>query len=274
MGAWEPLHSGPDQPSCARIHNALLGGWNYTAADEATAAEIEEILPEIRQMAVNSRLFTARAVAWAAAEGVQQFVDLGAGLAPGPSVHGVARSVRTDARMAYVDCDSEVTDCLADTMPDGDGIAVVNADLRHPAAVMSDPGLLKVIDPGQPCCVILSLILHFMPERRAREVVAGYARLIAPGSYVVISCGRCEDETLWKQLSEVYTAADLYNHSPAEVEGFLAGLGLVPPGLIAAQNWRGGWHDVPVTPPGVAYVLAGVAKKKLRPGLSQSSTSR
>ena len=35
------------------------------------------------------------------------------------------------------------------------------------------------------------------------------------------------------------------NHSPDEVAGFLAGLELVPPGLVAAQNWRGGWHDVP-----------------------------
>ena len=102
----------------------------------------------------------------------------------------------------------------------------------------------------------------------------GYADLIAPGSYVVISSARCDDEELRKQFSEAFTASDSYNHSPDEVKGFLAGLELVPPGLVAAPNWRGGWHDVPVTPPGAAYVLAGVAKKKLRPGLSQSSTPR
>lgn len=263
MGAWEPLHSGPDQPSCARIHNALLGGWNYTAADEAKAAELTEICPPLRQMAADSRLFTTRVTGYAVGEGINQVIDLGAGLAPGPAVHDTAWSVRPGAVVAYVDHDPEVTDFLHDVMPggDGEGIAVVHADLRHPAAVMSDPGLLKVIDPGQPCCVILSLVLHFMPERRAREVIAGYARLIAPDSYMVISCGRCEDEALWKQLSEAYTAADLYNHSPADLAEFLGGLELVPPGLVAAQSWRGGWHDVPATPPGPVYVLAGVAKK-------------
>jgi S-adenosyl methyltransferase len=66
---------------------------------------------------------------------------------------------------------------------------------------------------------------------------------------------------MWKQLSEAYTAADAYNHSPDEVAGFLAGLELVPPGLVAAQSRRGGWHDVPAAAPGPAYALAGVASK-------------
>ena len=127
-----------------------------------------------------------------------------------------------------------------------------------------------MIDPAEPVCVVLGLALSLMP---ARQAVAGYADLIAPGSYVVISCARSDDEELRKQFSEACTAADSYNHSPDEVKGFLVGLELVPPGLVAAPNWPGGWHDVPVTPPGPAYVLAGVAKK-LRPGLSQSSTSR
>jgi hypothetical protein len=60
--------------------------------------------------------------------------------------------------------------------------------------------------------------------------MAGYADLVAPGSYVVITCRRCDDMALWKQLRATYTAADIYNHTPAEVTGFLAGLELVPPG--------------------------------------------
>jgi hypothetical protein len=47
------------------------------------------------------------------------------------------------------------------------------------------------------------------------------------------------------------------------VKGFLADLEVVPPELVAAQNWRGGWHDVPAAAPGPVYVLAGVAQKKL-----------
>jgi hypothetical protein len=140
----------------------------------------------------------------------------------------------------------------------------VNADLTDPAAVLARPDVRAVIDPAEPACIVLGLALSLMPARRAREVVAGYADLLAPGSCVVISCGRCEDEALWKQLREAYTATHLYNHEVGEVEGFLTGLELVPPGIAAAPSWRGGWHDVPAAVPGPVYVLAGVARKAAR----------
>jgi len=143
----------------------------------------------------------------------------------------------------------------------GEDTAASGADPADPAAVLTDPEVLAVIDLAEPVCLIFGPVLDLMPARQAREVVAGYADLAAPGSYVVISCGRCDDEDMWKQLSEAYTAADAYNHSPDEAAGFLAGLEVVPPGLVPAQNWRGGWHDVPATTPGPVYVLAGVARK-------------
>jgi hypothetical protein len=128
---------------------------------------------------------------------------------------------------------------------DDDGVAPVDQDLADPAAVLADPAFGEVVDPAEPVCVIFGLVLGLMPARQAREVVAGYADLLAPGSLLVVSCARVDDEALWKRLTEAYTAADIDNHSPGDVEGFLAGLELVPPGLVAAQNWRGGWHDVP-----------------------------
>ena len=263
MDAWEPPYYRPDQPSPARTHNALLGGWNHTEADKALAAELTGISPAFPQLALDSRLFTARAVGWAADQGIRQVIDLGAGLPPGEAVHEMARAILPDARVVYLDHDAEVCGFLDCLLPDEDreGIAVVNGDLRNPEAVMSDPGLQEVIDLAEPVVILATWILPFMPAAQAREVVAGYARLIAPGSYVVISCGRCDDEALWKQFAAAYTAADLYNHSPAEITGFLDGLELVPPGLAVAQGWRGGWRDARVTPPGPAYVLAGAALK-------------
>jgi hypothetical protein len=191
-----------------------------------------------------------------------------------PSVGDAARAVIAGARIACIDYDSIVIAIARALLADDEGTAAAAADLTGPAAVLAYADVRAVIDPAEPVCVVLGLALSLMPARQAREAVAGYADLIAPGSYVVISSVRCDDEELRKQFSEAFTAADSCNHSPDEVKWFLAGLELVPPGLVAAPNWRGGWHDVPVTPPGAAYVLAGVAKKKLRPGLSQSSTPR
>ena len=79
-------------------------------------------------------------------------------------------------------------------------------------------------------------------------MVAAYAELVPPGSLFAVSCGRVDDPALRDQLSEAHTAAPVFNHSRKE---------LVDPGLVPVQSW----HDARVTPPGPAYVLAGVALK-------------
>jgi hypothetical protein len=68
----------------------------------------------------------------------------------------------------------------------GDGVKAVDADLTNPAAVLADPELLAVIDPGRPVCVLLALVLHFMDADAARAVVAGYAQQLAPGSLIAV----------------------------------------------------------------------------------------
>jgi hypothetical protein len=161
----------------------------------------------------------------------------------------------------YVDSDPFVTAHVRTLLVTDDSTAAIGADLADPASVLADPAFRALIDMSEPVCLTFGMVLSLMPARRAREVVAAYADLAAPGSCVVISCGRCDDEETWKQLREAYTAAGLHNHTPAELAGFLAGLELVPPGLTAAQNWRGGWQDAPTTTPGPAYVLAGIARK-------------
>jgi hypothetical protein len=80
-------------------------------------------------------------------------------------------------------------------------------------------------------------------------------------SCVVISCGRCDDEALWAQLNKAYTAAQVHNHTPAEIKSFLDGLEPAPLGVVPAQSWRAGLHEALTAPPGPVYVLAGVARK-------------
>ncbi len=249
-----------DYPNAARVYEYLLGGYDYFPPDRQEAERLLGIYPDLRGIAAGNRAFIGRAVTWAADQGVSQFLDLGCGLPVTPSVHQAARE-SGQASVVYVDYDPMVkSHCRAeyDAEP---GLAVIKADLTDPPALLKDPALTAVIDPAEPVCVILGLVLSLMPARQAREVVTGYANLIAPGSLVVISCGRCDDDAMWKQLREAYTAADSYNHTRRQVTGFLSGLEPVPPGIVAAQNWRGGWHDVPSAPPGPAYVLAGVARK-------------
>lgn len=260
-----------NKPSVARVYDRLLGGFEALEQDRRLVAGLLRICPSLGITALENRYFLARAVTWAAGQGVTQFVDLGAG-APVQKpktgvledIHLTAQAASPSARIAYVDHDPMVVSHSRAFRAPVRGVAVVQADVTYPDAVLADPDLRWVIDPAQPACFIFGLVLGLVPATLARDVVAGYVKLAAPGSIVVMSCFRCDDEALWRELSEAYTAADAWNHAPRTIIGFLDGLELVPPGLVPAQSWRGGWHDVPSAPPGPAYVLAGIARKAAR----------
>jgi O-methyltransferase involved in polyketide biosynthesis len=165
------------------------------------------------------------------------------------------------ARVAYVDIDPVVLSHARALLATSDGVTAVAADLSDPRAVLANPELRAVIDPARPVCVILGAVLHFMDADAARTVTAGYARLIAPGSCLVISVACYYDEGLGKQLAEEYTAATWHNHTPSDVESFFAGLDLVGPGVTEAQTWRA-WMPQPVMRHRDGHVLVGVAQRR------------
>jgi hypothetical protein len=67
-------------------------------------------------------------------------------------------------------------------------------------------------------------------------------------------------------LGAAFTPAPAWNHAREEIAGFLAGLELVEPGLVAARGWRGGMPDASLSPRGAAYVLGTVARKRVGSG--------
>lgn len=244
-------------PNMARIYNYWLGGKDHFAADRAEADRLVGLYPPLPALARENRAFLIKAAGWAARQGIGQFIDLGAGLPASPSVHHAVRAVLPAARVAYVDTDPVVVAHATALLATGDGVTAVNADLRDPAAVLGHRDLRAVINPGRPVCVILGAVLHFLDPDAACAVTAGYISLMAPGSCLVLSCARFDDEALAKQLAEEYTAATWHNHSAADITEFFHGLELIGPGVTEARIWP--------NPPSEAYgrtghVLAGVGR--------------
>jgi hypothetical protein len=257
-----PRH-GPESASSARVHNYLAGGGNWGEADEAAARELLGICPQARRIARVNRLFASRAAGYAASVGVTQVIDLGSGvpLTPREAAHEAARSVRPGIRAAYVDLDRLVLGEL-DAIFGGDpDVALVGRDLRDPEAVLSDPGLCKVIDAGRPVLVLAALVLHFQPAREAAGIIGGYVSRVAAGSLVAVSVPRLGDPAVLEAIRAAYAPERPHDFTPAEVGGLFGGLDMVPPGIRPAAGLQPGWKDARRVPPGGAYLVAGIGRK-------------
>lgn len=257
----------PSVPNIARVYDYLLGGKDNWDADREMGDRVEELYPPVRDVLRIGRAWIGRVVTWAMRQGVTQIIDLGAGLPTSPAVHSTAQVVVPGARVAYVDHDPLVISHVRARYKQEvrcRRVAAVAADLAGPEAVTGHPDLLAVIDPARPVLVLCGLVLHFYDGERAREICAGYARLIAPGSLVAVSVIRNDDAALLESMRDVLAAVtELHNHTAYDVAGFLAGAGLemVLPGVVPARAWRGGMPDPGLGPSGAAHVLAGVARK-------------
>lgn len=182
------------------------------------------------------------------------------------NTHDVAQAAAPDSKVAYVDKDPMVVLHADALLAGGHDVIAVRGDAAEPAAILADPRVSTLIQPGRPCAVILAAVLHFFPLAVARRIITELAGLAAPGSYLIISVG-----SSGSKLAREYAAGTLHDHSPDEIRTLLTGLEMIdPPGLVDAVHWA------PRTPaPAPAYaggrILAAVARM---PGTGRTRTGQ
>lgn len=159
--------------STAGCHNALLGGKDHRPADRKIAGVIEEILPNIGAAARESRKCSRRIVGHlAAACGLRQFVDIGAGFPFWPDVHEVAQLVDSRCRIVYVDHDPVVgvhRRARSVGHPRG-AVDFVLGDLLTPSSILDAPELHDTLDLQEPVGLLLFNVLCYAAIGR-RSVV-------------------------------------------------------------------------------------------------------
>jgi SAM-dependent methyltransferase len=230
----------PDIPSVARMYDFFLGGEHNFAADRRAAEEVSRVLPSVAGVAQSNRLFLRRAVRHVAESGVVQFLDLGAGLPTQGNVHEIARSVRSGARVVYVDNDPVVTSHGRALLAGDEQTAVVEADMRDPDAVLGDPAVTGMLDFGRPLCVLFVAVLHFVPdEQDPAGLVRRYRDALPPGGHVILSHAAAEEQRNLR-VGDAYRSAGapFAARTRAQVTSFLDGLDILDPGVVALHEWR------------------------------------
>jgi hypothetical protein len=252
----------PSAPSIARVYDYVLGGKDNFEADRVLAERLVSLVPLIPVMARENRQFLSRAVTWAANQGVRQFADLGCGMPTAPNTHESAQAIIPDAKVAYVDNDPVVVNHLNALVAKGNpGVSIADGDVRDVAAVLD--GVRAGLDLSAPVCLVIGYLLHFFTADAARDLVAGYAAALAPGSYLVVSVLHADGEAADEGLSTYSSKANpVYSHPVPEIASFFGPLEVVPPGLVDARLWRPGWQDAVYFAPRSSHVIAGVGRKR------------
>jgi S-adenosyl methyltransferase len=252
----------------ARVYDYLIGGKNHFAADRKAAKNVLAANPSAIIGPRQNRAFLGRAVRYLAAEaGIRQFLDIGTGLPTTSNVHQVAQAYEPSSRVVYVDNDSLVlahARALLTSAAAG-RTAYIDADLRKPEAILSNPVTREVLDFGQPVALMLVAILHFiLDEENPAETVATLLDALPRGSYLVASHFTAEHSQAGATAgARAYRGAGLAVQ-PRDSDEFarlaFSGLDLVPPGVVLVSEWRPDEQGPRPTPAEVAC-YGGVGRK-------------
>jgi S-adenosyl methyltransferase len=232
--------------TAARIYDYLLGGVHNFEADREVAQKVIAGLPNVREAARANRAFLGRAVRFMCAQGIDQFIDIGSGIPTQGNVHEITAEVRPEASVVYVDIDPLAVAESLDVLAGNDRATAVRGDMRDPEPILAHPELRRFIDLSRPVGLLLTAVLHFVPDDDvAYSAVERFGLALAPGSYLLISHGATESAPTAEARPAMDQAYDRQTttgaakpRDRAEVERFFAGWDLVEPGIVWLNQWR------------------------------------
>ncbi|MFG1999769.1 SAM-dependent methyltransferase [Spirillospora sp. NPDC048911] len=230
-------------PNVARMYDYYLGGKDNYAADRALADQVLEVAPQTPALAQENRGFLQRAVRHlAGAAGIDQFVDIGAGLPTLENTHEVAQQVEPGAHVVYVDNDPVVLAHGRALLEGAAGTRVIQGDVRRPDEIFGSAELTGLIDLARPVAILLVSVLHCVrDDEDPWKIVRRLREMIAPGSHVAISHITAADHA-----ANATAGADVYRRAstgmtlrpyPA-IRRFFDGFELLDPGLVRLTEWR------------------------------------
>jgi len=243
--AWAPRGIDISVPSVSRIHDFYLGGSHNFEVDREAARRAMEFLPGLPKIMQANRAFMRRAVRFAVAEGITQFLDIGSGIPTFGSVHEVVRAVSPQARVMYVDHDPVAVAHSQVVLAGDEHADVLAADLRKPREILDSPQVRGLIDQNRPVALLLVAILHFVEDMDdPYAAVAELRDALAPGSLLVLSHASYEGIPLPPERAE--GAVDVYKdirnplvmRSRDSIARFFEGYDMVEPGLVPMPRWR------------------------------------
>ena len=161
---WVPPGVDTKRANAARIYDYLLGGSHNFLADQDVARALAAVEPNVRLFARANREFLGRAVRFLGEAGIRQFLDIGSGIPTEGNVHQVAQRAVPGTRVVYADIDPVAVAHSKTILAWNENAAVIQADLRDPEKILTDPATERLIDFSQPAGLLLVSVLPFIAD--------------------------------------------------------------------------------------------------------------
>ena len=176
------------RPSIARVYDATLGGKDNFAVDREGAATMEKFVPGIRKASLDNRSGLTKGVRYVAKQGIDQFLDIGAGLPTMENTHQAAQAVNPNVKVCYVDNYPIVLSHGRALLADDESTVIVTADLRDPPSILNHPDVNKMIDFDRPVgLMIVGLLMHFHRDEEPGNWISALLDACPSGSYLHIT---------------------------------------------------------------------------------------
>jgi S-adenosyl methyltransferase len=264
---WVPDEVLLDRPNVARMWDFFLGGGHNFAIDREAAEQAIKLYPDLPMVAQVTRGFLGRAVRYLLSQGVDQFLDVGAGIPTANSVHEIAQRVVPTARVAYIDIDPVAVAHSQAILQRVENTVAIRADARQPEEIISHPEVRRVLDFSRPIGVLAIAMLHFVPEdEEALRIVRVLRDGVVPGSHIAMTHATADavERARADQGEQLYqrTSAQLHFRTHDQVLGLLEGLELVDPGVVFIPRWRPETdHDLMLDQAERSANYAGIGRK-------------
>jgi SAM-dependent methyltransferase len=236
----EPIPTGIETASDARVFDWLAGGVDNYAADNVTGSAILQAAPAAGAVALNSRAFARRAVRTLVRDhGVRRILDLGCGVPATPYIHTVAQSIVSTTRVIHVDNDRLVLGQARMLLDQNDHTTVLPADVTDIDSLVRAPHVADLLDDG-PIAVLATALLNSVP--RPAALVHDLVDRLPSGSYLVVSVLVSDEPGVRRAITDAMHAGTRGAWgsvaTPEQAADWFTGLDVLPPGLGDVALWN------------------------------------
>jgi S-adenosyl methyltransferase len=186
---WPTKQVDLEQPNTGRMDDFLLFGGLSFATDRTAAQHVVKALPTFAEYVRDNRCFVHSALTHMLDAGIDQFLDLGAGMIPTEhGVHTLVHRINPAARVAYVETEPVCVAHAEVITRDDDRATVHPVDLFAPGWVLAPDMVWRSLDPGRPVGLLLTSVLHYqLIAERITTALRCYHDRLAPGSMLAVT---------------------------------------------------------------------------------------